>query len=301
YASQFGPYVPAAGATMSPGCYDIPVIDVRVRGIYTNTVPVDAYRGAGRPEAAYAIERFVDYIAHTIGKAPEALRALNFVKPEKMPYRTSTGRVYDTGEFEGHLRRALEVADHAGFKERLRASRKKGLLRGIGTASYIEACAGGGPEAAEVRIEEDGSATVLIGTQSTGQGHLTAYAQLASQQLDLPMERIRVLQGDTDAIATGSGTGGSRSIPVGGAAVQKASVSLVEKLKQLASEALEAGPADLEIAAGGVRIAGTDRSLSFAEVAKLPGASADMLKAREDWTPPADTYPNGTHVAEVEV
>lgn len=301
YASQFGPYVPAAGATMSPGCYAIPAIDVRVRGIYTNTVPVDAYRGAGRPEAAYAIERFVDYIAHTIGKAPEELRALNFIKPEQMPYKTATGRVYDTGEFEGHMRRALELAEYASFRERLRASRKKGLLRGIGMASYIEACAGGGPEAAEVRIEEDGSATVLIGTQSTGQGHLTAYAQLASQQLDLPMDKIRVLQGDTDAIATGSGTGGSRSIPVGGAAVQKASVSLAEKLKQLASEALEAATADLEIANGGVRIAGTDRSISFADIARLPGATPDMLKAREDWTPPADTYPNGTHVAEVEI
>ncbi len=301
YLSQYAPFVPANGALMSPGLYDIGAVHARVRGYYTHTTPVDAYRGAGRPEAAYVIERFVDYIARTIGKAPEALRSLNFIKPEKMPYATQTGRVYDTGEFEGHMRRAMELAGWAGFKDRLKLSRKAGRMRGIGLATYIEACSGGGAESANVRIEPDGSAIVLIGTQSTGQGHQTAYAQLVSQHLDLPMDRIRVVQGDTDLIATGGGTGGSRSIPVGGASVDSASRTLAEKLKTLAGDALDAAPADLEIVDGTVRIAGTDRVMDFAEIASLPAATPDMLMAQDAWKPPSATYPNGTHVCEVEL
>ncbi|MDJ1158514.1 xanthine dehydrogenase family protein molybdopterin-binding subunit [Chelatococcus sp. SYSU_G07232] len=301
YASQFGPYVPALGAGMSPGCYDIPAVHVRVRGIYTNTVPVDAYRGAGRPEAAFVIERFVDHIARTIGKAPDALRALNFIKPSRMPHTTQTGRVYDTGEFEAHMRRAQELGDWAGFKDRLKASRRAGRLRGIGLATYIEACAGGAAEKAMVRLEKDGSVTVLIGTQSTGQGHLTAYAQLVAHHLDLPLDKVKVHQGDTDMIATGGGTGGSRSIPVGGASVAAASRTLGDNLKQLAADALEAGPADLEIAAGAVRIAGTDRALSFAEIAALPAATPELLSVEDEWTPPEATYPNGSHICEIEL
>jgi carbon-monoxide dehydrogenase large subunit len=301
YLSQFAPFVPANGARMSPGCYDIPAVHARIRGFYSHTLPVDAYRGAGRPEAAYAIERFVDFIADTIGKTPDALRALNFVPPEGMPHRTQTDRTYDTGEFEGHMRRAMEAADWSGFSAREAASRRAGKARGIGLASYIEACSGGGAEEAEVRVDPDGGATVLIGTQSNGQGHQTAYAQLVSQHLDLPVERVRVHQGDTDMIATGGGTGGSRSIPVGGASVAGASRTLAETLKTLAADALEAGVADLEVADGGVRVAGTDRAITFAEIAKLPAATPDKLTASDSWKPPEATYPNGTHVCEVEV
>ncbi len=301
YLSQFAPFIPTGGARMSPGCYDIPAVHARVRGYFTHTVPVDAYRGAGRPEAAYVIERLVDHVARETGKSPDAVRALNFVKPDAMPHTTQTGRVYDTGEFEGHMRRAMEAADWAGFKERFKASRKAGRARGIGLASYIEACSGGSAEGAQVRLEDNGDVTVLIGTQSTGQGHLTAYAQLVSQHLDLPVDRIRVHQGDTDMIRTGGGTGGSRSIPVGGAAVAHASRTLAENLKTLASDALEAGVADLEIAEGAVRIAGTDRAIPFADLARLPGATPDLLKVEDSWKPPEATYPNGTHVCEVEV
>ena len=301
YLSQFAPFVPSAGARMSPGAYDIPAVHARIRGYYTTTLPVDAYRGAGRPEAAYVIERLVDHIAREIGKAPDALRALNFIPPERMPHTTQTGRIYDTGEFEGHMRRAMEVADWGGFKERLRASRKAGMARGIGMACYIEACSGGGPETAELKLEKDGGILVLIGTQSTGQGHLTAYAQLVSQHLDLPMDKIRVLQGDTDVVRTGSGTGGSRSIPVGGASVAGASKILADRLKELAADALEAGVADLEISDGAVRVAGTDKAISYSEIAALPNAGPDVLTASDAWRPPEATYPNGTHICEVEI
>jgi carbon-monoxide dehydrogenase large subunit len=301
YLSQFAPFVPSAGARMSPGCYDIPAVHARIRGYYTNTLPVDAYRGAGRPEAAYVIERFVDHIAREIGMAPDALRALNFIEPEAMPYTTPTDRVYDSGEFEGHMRRAMEVAGWATFGERHGEAMRRGRLRGIGLASYIEACSGGSAEDAKVRLEADGTVTVLIGTQSTGQGHVTAYAQLVSQHLDIPLDRIRVHQGDTDMIATGGGTGGSRSIPVGGASVAGASRKLAQNLKELASDALEAGVADLEIAEGAVRVAGTDRAVSFADLAALPKATPDLLTTADSWKPPEATYPNGTHVCEVEI
>lgn len=301
YLSQYGPFIPWVGTTMTPGCYNIPAVHVRFRGVFTNTTPVDAYRGAGRPEAAYLIERLVDAIARETGKTPDAVRAQNFVKPTEMPHSTQTGPVYDSGEFEGHMRRAMDVADWKGFKARLKASAKAGKIRGIGMACYIEACGGGGPESSTVILERDGTVTVLIGTQSNGQGHETAYSQLVAQHLDIPMDRIRVIQGDTDRIETGSGTGGSRSIPVGGAALDKASSILTENLKQLASEKLEAGIGDLEIVDGAVRIVGTDKALDLKAIAALPGATADKLRVHQSWTPPEATYPNGTHICELEV
>jgi carbon-monoxide dehydrogenase large subunit len=301
YLSQFAPFVPSSGARMSPGCYDIPAVHARIRGYYTNTLPVDAYRGAGRPEAAYVIERFVDHVARELGLAPEAVRAVNFIKPEQMPYTTGTGRVYDSGEFEGHMRRAMELADWQGFDQRFAEARQANRVRGIGLASYIEACSGGSPETSKVALDPDGTVTVHIGTQSTGQGHQTAYAQLVSQFLDIPVERVRVVQGDTDLIATGGGTGGSRSIPVGGASVAGASRKLADNLKQIAADLLEAGPADLELAEGQIRIAGTDRSVSLAELASSPKATPELLSVSDSWTPPDATYPNGTHVCEVEL
>ena len=301
YLSQYGPFIPWVGTTMTPGCYNIPAVHVRFRGILTNTMAVDAYRGAGRPEAAYLIERLVDAIARETGKTPDAVRALNFVKPSEMPHQTQTGPVYDSGEFEGHMRRAMEVADWKGFKTRLKAANKSGKIRGIGMASYIEACGGGGPESSTVILEKDGTVTVLIGTQSNGQGHETAYSQLVSQHLDIPMDRIRVIQGDTDKVETGSGTGGSRSIPVGGAALDKATSILSDNLKQLASEKLEAGIGDLEIVDGAVRVVGTDKALDLAAIAALPGATTEKLRVHQSWQPPEATYPNGTHVCELEI
>ncbi len=299
YLNCYGPFIPFIGAGMSPGVYAIPACHVRIRGVYTNTLPVDAYRGAGRPEAAYVIERLVDVAAREIGVVPDALRRRNFIAPKAMPYLTPTGKTYDSGDFATHMARAQEIGGWAGFKKRLAASKKAGKLRGIGLATYIEACGNNGPDAATVRLDRDGTITVLAGSQSTGQGHHTAYAQLVAEHLGVPPERVRVVQGDTDRIATGTGTGGSSSIPCGGVSVAGAAKKLASNLKMLAAEALEAGPGDLDIADGQVRIAGTDRVVSFADLAKR--ADPELLTTSDAFTPTEATYPNGTHLCEVEI
>jgi carbon-monoxide dehydrogenase large subunit len=300
YLNFYAPFIPAgSGAPMSPGLYDIPACHVRIRGYYTHTLPVDAYRGAGRPEAAYAIERFVDHIAREIGMAPDALRSLNFIAKDQIPYRTATGNIYDSGDFEGHMRAAMAKADWEGFEARRAASARGGKLRGIGLASYVEACSGGSPERSKVTLEPNGDVTILIGTQSNGQGHATAYAQIVSQELDLPLERIHLVQGDSDRIATGGGTGGSRSVPVGGAALAVAAKGLAEKLKTIAGDRLEAAAGDLEFADGAIRVVGTDKAIPLTELAKdVPPAD---VTSDGDWAPPAATFPNGTHVVEVEI
>jgi aerobic carbon-monoxide dehydrogenase large subunit len=301
YLSCYAPYIPWLAVGMATGVYDIAAAHVRLRAAYTNTVPVDAYRGAGRPEATYLIERLVDVAARELGLAPDVLRRRNFIKPKAMPYTTPTGKVYDSGDFAGHLARAQELADWQGFNKRAAQSKRAGRLRGLGLSTYIEACGGNGPETAVVRIDPDGGATVLIGSQSTGQGHATSYAQLVADNLDLPLEKVRVLQGDTDIVATGRGTGGSSSIPVGGVAVERAGKKLADQLKALAAEALEASVGDVEIAEGAVRIAGTDRVLTFAELAADAQASPQRLQAASEFSPDQPTYPNGTHIVEVEV
>jgi carbon-monoxide dehydrogenase large subunit len=301
YLSCYAPYIPWLGVGMATGAYDIPAAHVRLRGVYTNTVPVDAYRGAGRPEASYLIERVVDAAAREIGVTPDALRRRNLIKPKALPYTTPTGKIYDSGDFAGTLARAQEIADWAGFNKRAAQSKRAGRLRGIGLATYIEACGGNGPETATIRLDRDGGVTVLIGTQSSGQGHATSYAQIVADRLVLPPERVRVAQGDTDAIATGAGTGGSSSIPVGGVSVERASSKLADQLKQLAAEALEASAGDLEIADGAVRVAGTDRAIAFADLAAHPQAKPDRLRAESDFNPDQPTFPNGTHLAEVEI
>ncbi|MFE1599176.1 xanthine dehydrogenase family protein molybdopterin-binding subunit [Methylobacterium sp. ID0610] len=302
YLSQFGPYIPYLGATMLTGVYRTPLVHVRVRGLYTNTVPVDAYRGAGRPEAAYLVERLVDRAARETGLTPDEIRRRNFIPPSAMPYTTPIGdRTYDTGDFAAHMGRAIEASDWAGFPARHAESLRAGRLRGIGLATYIECTAWGEGEDVRITLDRDGGATVYVGTQSNGQGHATAYAQFAAEQLDLPLDRIRVVQGDTARVATGAGTGGSRSIPVGGVSVHAASKDLAGKLKDLAAEELEAGTGDLEIAEGAVRVAGTDRAIDFATLAALPRATEERLTGQGDFVPPSATYPNGTHVAEVEI
>ena len=301
YLSCYAPYIPWLGAGMATGAYDIPAAHVRLRAAYTNTVPVDAYRGAGRPEASYLIERLVDTAARELDIAPDTLRRRNLIKPKAMPYATPTGKIYDSGDFAGTLARAQEVVDWNGFNKRAAASKRAGKLRGIGIATYVEACGNNGPETANIQLERDGGVTVLIGSQSTGQGHATSYAQLVAQRLDLPPERVRVVQGDTDAIATGAGTGGSSSIPVGGVSVDRASKTLAEQLKQLAADALEAAPTDMEIAGGTVRVAGTDRLISFADLAARPEAKPEQLRASSAFGVEQPTFPNGTHIAEIEV
>ena len=214
YLSTFGPYIPHGGAGMLPGLYDIQTFHCRVRTVFTHTVPVDAYRGAGRPEAAYVIERLVDACARKLGMSPEAVRRKNFISPRALPYKTVTGKVYDSGDFAAHMKRAMEVANWKEFPKRARLAKKAGLVRGIGMASYVEVCGSMGmDETANVRLDPNGDVTILIGTQSSGQGHATAYAQIVAEQFGLPPERVHMHQGDTDEIATGLGTGGSSSIP----------------------------------------------------------------------------------------
>src|SRR5246127_3755967 len=268
YLSTFGPYIPHGGAGMLPGLYDIQAFHCRVRTVFPHTVPVDAYRGAGRPEAAYVIERLVDAAARKLKMAPDAIRRKNFIPPRAMPYKTATGKVYDSGDFAAHMKRAMEIAQWKEFPKRARLAKKQGLVRGIGLASYVEVCGTMGEETANVRLDPNGDVTVLIGTQSTGQGHQTAYAQLVAEQFGIPPERVHILQGDTDKIATGLGTGGSASIPSGGVSVESATRELGKKLREIAAEALETSAGDLEISDGVVRVAGTDRSVSFADLAR---------------------------------
>lgn len=301
YLSTFGPYIPHGGAGMLPGLYDIQAFHCRVRTIFTNSVPVDAYRGAGRPEAAYVIERLVDACARKLDMTPDAIRRKNFIQPKALPYKTATGKVYDSGDFAAHLKRAMEIADWKEFSKRARAAKKNGLIRGIGLASYVEVCGTMGEETANVRMDPNGDITVLIGTQSSGQGHQTAYAQIVAEQFGVAPERVHVHQGDTAEIATGLGTGGSASIPSGGVSVERATRELGQKLKEIAAQALEASAGDLEITDGIVRIAGTDRSISFADLAKRPNADPSKLNASATFASADGTYPNGTHVAEVEI
>lgn len=301
YLAYYGPFIPWVGATMLPGVYAIPAFHVCIKGVLTHTVPVDAYRGAGRPEAAYVIERLVDAAARETGLDPAELRRRNFIRPEQMPYTTPTGRTYDSGDFDRHMTRALDLAGLDGFPARLAEARARGKTRGIGFATYIEACGGGNPEPAYLTLDADGGVTLKIGSQSNGQGHRTAYAQLVASHLQLPLEQVRVRQGDTDDTPTGQGTGGSRSIPVGGAAVDGAARLLAEAVRRLAADALETGVADVELADGHAVIVGTDRRLSLAEVAALPSARPEDLSATHAFKPPEATYPNGTHVCEVEI
>lgn len=301
YLSTFGPYIPHGGAGMLPGLYDIQAFHCRVRTIFTHSVPVDAYRGAGRPEAAYVIERLVDACARKLDMTPDAIRRKNFIPPKALPYKTATGKVYDSGDFAAHLKRAMEIAEWKEFGKRAKAAKKAGLIRGIGLASYVEICGVMGEETANVRLEPNGDVTVLIGTQSSGQGHQTAYAQIVAEQFGVAPERVHVRQGDTDEIATGLGTGGSASIPSGGVSVERATRELGQKLKEIAAQALEAGAGDLEISEGVVRIAGTDRSISFADLAKRPGVDPSKLNGSATFASADGTYPNGTHVAEVEI
>ena len=278
YLSNFAPEIPTgSGAVMYSGVYAIPAIHVAVKGVFTHTVPVDAYRGAGRPEAAYALERLIDYAAHRLGVGADELRRRNFIKPNAMPYATPLGLVYDSGDFARNMQDALAAADVAGFSARQAAARAHGHYRGLGYAVYIEQSGMPPDEFAELRFDPSGTLTMLMGTQSSGQGHQTAYAQLAAERLGLPLDKIRVVQGDTAAIAFGRGTGGSRSLPVGGASVDAAAQKLIAKGRQIAAHLLEAAEADVDFTEGelphpGHRPRGRDRGGGAGGV--QPGAIA---------------------------
>ncbi|MGD9535883.1 MAG: xanthine dehydrogenase family protein molybdopterin-binding subunit [Alphaproteobacteria bacterium] len=309
YLSTFAPFIPTtAGTRILPTVYTAPVVYTQIKGVLTNTTPVDAYRGAGRPENVYLLERLVDVAAAELGLPRDEIRRRNFIPESAMPYKTPLGQTIDSGNFAYNLQEALQKADWAGFQARRTEAAKRGRLRGIGIAYYMEVCSGGDDETTEVRFEPSGDVTVLIGTQSNGQGHQTAYAQIVAEKLGVPFESIRVVQGDTDVVATGNGTGGSRSIPVGGSAVLRAAEAVLEKGKALAAHRLEAAPRDLEFVDGSFRIVGTDRSIGLVELSKIardPGALPEGMEPGLDqsgnFQPPSNTFPNGCHICEIEV
>ncbi|MFL6714575.1 MAG: xanthine dehydrogenase family protein molybdopterin-binding subunit [Sulfurifustis sp.] len=304
YLSNYAPFVAtAAGVPMLVGCYDIPAAHVRVRGVFTNTNPVDAYRGAGRPEAIYAIERLVDAAARELGLSPIEIRKRNLIPSSAMPYTTALGSLYDSGDFVRNLNDAVKLARWEEFEARRKEARARGRLRGIGVATYIERCAGGAPEQARLTVDAHGHVTLYIGTQSNGQGHETSFRQIIAERLGVAFEDVTVVQGDSDRIATGGGTMGSRSVPVGGAAVSGAAFKVIDAAKRKAADMLEASAVDIEFVEGVFRIAGTDRRVSLREVARAaaPADGGASFDERETWTPSNPTYPNGTHICELEV
>lgn len=300
YLSQFGPMIPVIGVSMTTGVYDVQAIDVTVTGVYTNTVPVDAYRGAGRPEAAFLIERLVDTIARDLEISVEDVRRKNFIGPDAFPYTTATGRKYDVGEFDGHMTQAMERAGWADFGKRAEEAKKRGKIRGIGMATYIEACAFAGSEAAKLQLNDDGTITLFIGTQTNGQGHSTAYSQFVAEKIGIDFDKIVVHQGDTDELPTGGGTGGSRSIPLGGVSIARASETLADKMRKLAADELEASAGDIELVDGEARIVGTDRKITYGDLAKAAKSPEDV-RADADVKQDECTYPNGTHICELEI
>jgi carbon-monoxide dehydrogenase large subunit len=308
YLSTFAPMIPTmAGTKVLASVYGFKAIYANVIGVFTNTVPVDAYRGAGRPESNYLVERLIDTAAREIGMDRVALRKLNMVQPAAMPYRSAMGQMYDSGEFERVLDAALAKIDWAGFPARQAEAAKRGRKRGIGMAYYLEATGGAPSERAEIRFAEDGYVDVYVGTQSTGQGHETAYVMLTADQLGIDGDKIRIKQGDTDSIPTGGGTGGARSLYSEGQAILVTAASVIERGKQAASEALEAAVGDIEFVAGRFSIVGTDRGIDILALAALQrdrqarGETATTLDAAEIAQIASHTFPNGCHMAEVEI
>ena len=304
YLNFFGPAIPSqmTGCMLS-GAYAIPRIYASCEGVYTNTVPTDAYRGAGRPEATYLIERLMDRAARVIGIGRDEIRRRNFIAADAMPYHTASGCTYDSGDFARRMEDALAAADWAGFAMRRKDAAGRGRLRGIGFSSYVEIC-GYEAEEATLRFGEDETCELLIGTQSTGQGHATAYAQIIVERLGVPFDRIRVVQGDTARIPFGKGTSGSRSLPVGGPAVAAACDKVIEAGTRLARQLLQAGDAALDFSAGRFQVRGTTRAIGLFELARAARAddgAAGGLDVAARYHSAAPTFPNGCHVCEVEV
>ncbi len=308
YCSQAGPIIPWFGACMTTGCYDIPRLHVAVNMILTNTVPVDAYRGAGRPEAAYLIERLMDRAAHTLRIDRCELRRRNFIRPEQFPYTTATGRSYDSGEYQVVMDAALLRADFAGYPERRQASEKRGQLRGFGFASYVEICSAAGSEETHISMGKDGQVEVLMGTQSTGQGHETSFAQMAAAALGVDIDMIDIVQGDSQRIPSGQGTNGSRSMPIGGGSLFYAVENLLVAARTMAASMLDCDNESIEFAAGSFGSISTSQTISLAEVARAtfdstarPDGVAVGLTCHARFEPDGGTFPNGCHACEVEI
>ena len=301
YNSSFAQFIQSDLASrILTGVYDIQTAYFRNRGIYTNTTQVDAYRGAGRPEAIYVLERAIDHAARTLGVDALELRRKNFVSEAQMPYTTIVNEVYDTGDFQKVLKRACGEADTAGFKSRKRASLKDGKLRGLGFCYYIESILGSPTETAKAEFFK-GGVNLFVGTQSNGQGHETVYRQLLHEFTGIPLEAINIIQGDSDQIAEGGGTGGSRSVTTQGTAINKTSETMVDAFKPFVAE--ELGVQDVAFEEGVFRAEGSNTVMTMIEAASaaIDKNRDDLISHSEQTTLPGRSFPNGCHVAEVEI
>jgi aerobic carbon-monoxide dehydrogenase large subunit len=309
YLTAFGPAMPCVNMQKNlPSLYRTKVIAIRTECAFTNTVPVGPYRGAGRPEANYVMERLVDAAARETGRDPAALRRQNLIPAAAIPWTAASGLQYDSGDFAAVLEDGLAKADWAGFAERRQESHARGRLRGRGLACYLEVTAPSNPEMGGIRFEDDGRVTLITGTLDYGQGHASAFAQVLADRLGLPFERIDLLQGDSDQLLAGGGTGGSRSIMSSGKAIVEASAAVIEKGRELAGHFLEAAAADITFEAGEFRIAGTDRKLPLLELAARARSATDLpadlpqsLDTALVAEGPPSAFPNGCHIAEVEI
>jgi len=303
YLAPEGQLSPTINTPALAGVYRFRAIHVAVTGVFTNTAPTSVYRGAGRPESVHLLERLVEHAARELGTDPVALRRKNLLDPDALPFRTGLGLTYDSGDFPAMLDAALARADHAGLPARRAASRARGKVRGFGIAHYCERVAGAWAERGWVELAADGQVTVLTGTMSNGQGHETAFAQLVADRLGIDPADVQVIQGDTDRIPSGVGTGGSASLAIGGAALVEASADLIRKALPLAADALEAAEPDLVFEDGSYRVAGTDRAIGLRQAARRLGrdGAPERLQGVGAWKPATPTFPNGCHVAEVEV
>jgi carbon-monoxide dehydrogenase large subunit len=285
-------------AKVQTSVYRVPVIDYRIKGVLTNTMATGAYRGAGRPEGNYLIERLIEEAGREMKLDPAEIRRRNFIRPEDFPYKTHVGEVYDAGEFGKMLDGVLKAADWTGYEKRLSESKRKGKLRGRGLSSYLEWTGALPTETVDIEVDAQGDVTVFSGTQAMGQGLETSYTQLIVELFGISPEKIKIVQGDTDR-ANGVGSVGSRSAFVGGSAVVSASRKFIVKGKELAAEALEAAAPDIEYRDGRFRIAGTDRAIGLAELAARQPQKA--IRVSDTQTPSTPSWPNGAQVAEVEV
>ncbi len=309
YPAQHGPNIATvAGDGLHPSIYDIQSVFVRVRGLFTNTVPVDSYRGAGRPEVIYAIERLVQAAAERLNIDPGELRKLNLVSRKRMPFRTVTGQRYDDGDFAVLIDMAVARSGYADRARTKSDARTRGRLAGLGMAFFIDRCGRGLDEYAELRFDPSGSAILYVGSQTNGQGHETAYAQVAATRLGIGRDSIRVVQGDTDQVAFGRGTGGSRALAVGGNAVHLAADKVIERTRQIAAFAMKAAPGELTFDEGLFRKIGTNEALPLLDCVKLafnpralpPGMEAGMSLSAH-FVPNNPTFPNGCHICHLEI
>jgi len=304
YAGFGGTFAHSTTYIMAPGVYDITELDYAGVAALTNTAPVGAFRGAGRPEAAAMIERIVDIAADELGLDPVEIRRRNFIAPSAFPYASSAGMTYDNGDYDLALTEALRVADYDGLRREQAERREGGDVRalGIGVACYAEITGGGAGELGVVEVGDDGAVTVRAGTSAHGQGHATTFSMLVADRLGVPMERIRYEQSDTALVPRGSGTGGSRSLQLGGTAVSLAADTVLAQATEVAGVLLEAAAADIELSQGRFRVSGVpDASVGWDEVAGRAAADGTPLRAEHDFAPEDATFPFGAHVSVVEV